>query len=387
LDYVRINTHLISSDTGKNLGDDYKKILFKDLSHAVGLGFMYQFDDNYWLTINSEKTKNLAASSTVKRCNNTLRWYDYATGALYSEPCNLDYEILRNVNNESPSSLIVTPSGRFEILVQFNDRTNLIRPNQRFLFGNEDNWTAYKIVGGGINNFQNIETLDNTTPGMLRLTVVVDYLSDNDDLTDGVAYENKQEYALTLGQTGISGILGATGIQIYPTVTLNGERVTRTVDWSSSNTGIAIIGATGIASGQTGVPSLLTLGRTGTAVVTGALSGNTGIHAHVNITVSSSSSNIYQVVIDPNKNYILEGKTQAYTVYLYTNGVKGSETFTFSVNAGTVPSDHYAFSYTATPGNAFSVENKEMFLTDHLTITCTSGSYTGSIEVNLRGVW
>jgi hypothetical protein len=51
---VRLNTHLISSITGKFMGDDYKKILFKDLGHAVGIGYMYQFNDCYWITINSE---------------------------------------------------------------------------------------------------------------------------------------------------------------------------------------------------------------------------------------------------------------------------------------------------------------------------------------------
>ena len=381
---VRIVTHVISSATGKYLGDDYKQILFSDLGHSVGLGFMYQFSNNYWVTINTERIENLASSTYVKRCNNTLRWIGN-NGEYFSEPCNLDYEILRNVNNESPSNLIVTPSGRFEIIVQFNDRTNTIRPNQRFLFGNADNWTAYKIVGGGINNYQNTETLDDTTVGFIKLTVVVDYVSDNDDTTNGIAYTEKQDYALSISPSSVAGIYGTTGIKLYPTVTLNGDTVSRDVLWSSSATGIANIGATGVTG-------LVTLGNTGSAVITGVLKGNTGVSDTVAVTVSSSSSNIYQIVFSPNTNYILEGESQVYTVYLYTNGVKDTgATFTYSVNARTVPTENFGFSYTATPGNGFTVQNIERCMTDYITVSCTTiisaVPHIGTLDVNLRGSW
>ena len=390
---VRIVTHVVNSTTGKYLPDDYKQILFKDLAHAAGLGYLYQFDSNYWIVTNSEKIKNLAAGVIVKRCNNQLKWID-ENGAYHSEPCSLDYTIARNKDLVTSAEFVVEPMGVIQVVCQYNDRTNLIRPNQRFLFGNENNWTSYKLMGGGIGNYQNTETVDNTTVGFITLSMEVNYISDNDDLINGIANESKLEYVLSLGQTGISGIIGTTGIQIYPTVTLNGENVTRTVDWSSSDTGIAIIGPTGIASGQTGIPSLLSLGTTGTAIVTGSLEGNTGIHAHVNVTVSSSSSDIYQVVINPNQNYILEGDTQVYTVYLYRNGVVQSNVFNFSLEDNTVPSTKYT--YTATDGaNTFSVKNIGKFLTDHLDITCTAvaigsvppTSESGIQEVNLRGIW
>jgi hypothetical protein len=389
---VRIVTHVVNSATGKYLGDDYRQLLFPDLTHAVGLGFLYWFDNNYFITINTEKTKNLAAGSIIKRCNNVLKWIDSDTGALYEEYCNIDYEILRNVNNDSPSNLIVTPSGRTEILVQFNDRTNTIKPNQRFLFGNSGHYVAYKLVGGGINSYQNTSTTDNMSVGFLRLTVVVDYTAtDNDDLVNGIADVGKLDYSLSLIPSTITGVYGTTGIQLFPTVTLNGENVTRTVDWTSSNTGIAIIGATGIASGQTGIPSLLTLGTTGTAIVTASLDGNTGIHAHLGVTVTGSSSNIYEVVINPNKNYILEGDTQTYNVYLYLNGIQQANKFTFGVDARTVPVGDFAFSFSASPGNTFTVENIAKCLTDYIVVTCTTTvsavDYIGSLKIYLRGTW
>ena len=380
---VRIVTHVISSATGKPLGDDYKQILFSDLAHSVGLGFMYQFSDNYWLAVNPERIKNLASSIYVKRCNNTLRWIG-TDGAYYSEPCNIDYEILRNVNNESPASLAVIPSGRVEVICQYNDRTNLIRPNQRFLFGNDNNWTAYKVSGGGINNYQNTETLDNETVGFIRLTMEVNYISDNDDLTNGIAYESKQVYAITLDQTAIAGNPTAKR-QLYATVTLNGNTVSRTVLWSSSDTTKATVNSVG----------LVTFVANGTSTITCALDGDATIKDTVVATISSTASDIYQVVFTPNTNYILEGEEETYDVYLYKNGTVQANLFTFSVDAGDVPSTNFAFSYSATPGNSFTLENKVRFLTDYITVTCTcvpiggipSTSKVGTMEINLKGVW
>jgi hypothetical protein len=385
---VRIVTHVISSITGKLLGDDYRLILFPDLGHAVGLGYMYYFDSNYFITINSEKIKNLAAGATVKRCNNTLRWID-EEGAYHSIPCAIDYLVTRNKDIANTQALTVEPEGLIDVVCQFNNETNLIKPNQRFLFGNANNWTAYKQMGGGVNNFNNLTTLDNMSVGYMHLSMKTDYVSDNDDLTNGIAYEDKMEYTLTLGQTGITGIQGATGIQLPAMVELNGSSVERDIVWASSNISRATVGATGN-------PGIIALGTTGTAIITGALAGNTGVHAHANVTVVSAATDIYQVVIDPDTNYILEGETESYDVYLYQNGVKLAYIpFTASLNAGTVPSDHYAFGYTGMPGNTFDVENKEMYLDDHLTITYTAGA-TGGIpptsqtkvqEINLRGSW
>lgn len=380
---VRFGTHLISSITGKPLGDDYKQILFQDLTHAVGLGYLYQFDTNYWITINSEKTKNLAASSIVKRCNNQLKWIDL-DGAVHTEPCNIDNTILQNIDYTGMAAVAVTPSGTIDVICQYNTRTNTIRPNQRFLFGNANNWTAYRVQGGGVNNYQNTLTTTNTSTGFIRLTMKADVISDNDDLTNGICYEDKNVYTLTLSQTTLAGIPTNTR-QLYATVTLNGVTVTRDVAWSSSNTAKATVSSAG----------LVTLVANGTATITCTLEGDSSVSDTVAVTVSSTPSDYYQVIFDPDKNYILEGDTQAFTVYLYKNGTIQANLFTLSCSAGTVPSDNFAFSYSATPGNTFSVENKEMFLTDHLTITCTSVAIgpepptpqVGTLELNLRGVW
>ncbi len=42
---VRV-TGAVSAESGTKLGDDWKRILFKDISHPVSPGMMYYFDDN-----------------------------------------------------------------------------------------------------------------------------------------------------------------------------------------------------------------------------------------------------------------------------------------------------------------------------------------------------
>ena len=84
-------TKLINSTIGANLGDDYKRLLFNGV-HDVPLASYFYFDNNYWITINTENIKSISSSCSVKRCNNTLRWMG-SDGSVYSYPCSIGYEI------------------------------------------------------------------------------------------------------------------------------------------------------------------------------------------------------------------------------------------------------------------------------------------------------
>ena len=89
---------------------------------------------------------------------------------------------------------------------QINSKTNKIKPNQRFLFGNPSNWTAYRVEGGGINNFNNQQTLDNNSAALGRFSLAVDFAnSETDDLVNGIANAYENEYVLTITESSISG--------------------------------------------------------------------------------------------------------------------------------------------------------------------------------------
>jgi hypothetical protein len=370
---IRSNV-VVNMLTGERNGNDFRKFLFKDLDHPVQLGLHYQFESNQWLTINVEKIHQHTPTCTVKRCNNTLRWID-PLGGYHSVPCSIGYLIKENRDYSTAGSQMVVPSGMIEVLVQGNDVTRTLKPNQRFLFGSSGQFTAYRIEGGGFANFNNQITLDNNSAGLIRLSMAVDFLNEQtDDLVNGIADVNEQIYTLTLNESAISGDVGQT-VQLQAVTVLNGGVVSRTVTWSSNYTDIATVNSSG----------LVTFIAEGTATITASLANNSSVSDTCSVVVGVSPVDIYQLRVSPSTNQILEGATQVWTAYLYKNNVQQADVVTFSLDPNTVPADHYT--YLVMSDNSFGISNLEMFLTDTLDVTATSGIYSVVISISLRGAW
>lgn len=371
---VRI-AHVINAETGVKLGDDWKTILFKEVDHEIYIGRIYRFDNNDWLVVNTEVIKNLTATATIKRCNNVLRWIDARTGAMYSEPCSIDYLIKEPRDYATAGSAIVTPSGYVQIKTQFNTRTNTIRPNQRFLFGNPNNWTAYKVVGTGMNNYVNLSTYDNMSSGIVMLEMVANYVNyEADDITNGIADVNTNAYTFSINETGINGIVGTT-IPLTTTVTYNGDTVIRPITWVSSNTLIASVTSGGV----------VTMNSIGSCTVTANVTDNS-VQDTCTITVTASTpANNKIITVSPNTNYLFEGETKNYSVYLYLNGVAQTDVFIITCNPNSVPTTDYTF--TQLTGNSFSIKNIKKCLTSNLTINYVSGTNSGSMNIFTKGSW
>jgi hypothetical protein len=370
---VRVN-HVINAETGLKLGDDWKTILFKDVDHNIELGKQYIFDSNTWLTINTEIIKNLTGTCTVRRCNNTLRWIEESTGAYYEEPCCIEYLVKEPRDYFTTGSPFTTPGGFLHIVMQFNERSNLINENQRFLFGNPEHWVCYKVVGTGINDFANLETYDSSTAKILTLDLVANFVNNElDDITNGIADVNTNLYTIALNHSTATGNVGNT-IQLSSSITYNGKSVTRTVLWTSSDATKATVSTTG----------LVTLVALGTCTITGTIEGN-AVHADCVTTVATGTLVNNEVRISPDTNYILEGTNRTYSVYLYENNVIQADVFTITCSANSVPTTNYTFSQTGV--NAFKVTNILRDVSSYLTISCVSGSNTKSFNVYLRGAW
>lgn len=372
---VRING-LIDVQTGKNMSDDFKRLLFKDLTHNVSLGSMYQFGSNYWVAFNVDKIESLKRAVSIRRCNNTLRFID-TNGAYHSLPCVVDYLIKENRDYSTAGTALVIPSGTIEVLVQANNDSNLILSNKRFLFGRPGNWVAYRVTGGGIANFNNNETLNNTSQGLIRFTMTTSYVNNlTDDLINGVADIYENEYAITLIDKIIAGIVGGT-TQLVATITQDGQSTTREFDWNSSDINVATVNSTGLVTYQ----------GLGYCEITCSLKDNPAVFDIANVTVSSTPLNDYRVVISPTTNYLLEGQERDYTVYLYRNGVQQANTFTFTP-IGSVPSANYTL--TTLNGNQFRLKNNAMYLSSSLSVRCTPSALPDQAKdfsINLRGAW
>jgi hypothetical protein len=196
---VRID-RAIDNATGTKKGDDFKTILFPDLGHSTGLGYLYFFNDNYWIVYFSESIKNIAASCMVRRANNVLRWCG-EDGTIYEEYCSLEYLISRP-RDERGTVNPVLPAGYVTCYAQLNDRTKLIKGNQRFLFGTSNNRIAFKVFGDGVTNFLNQKTLDDESGNLLSLTMGGDYVNEQmDDITNGIADRYKDYNVFTSAST------------------------------------------------------------------------------------------------------------------------------------------------------------------------------------------
>lgn len=369
---VRVNRG-INTYTGEKLGDDFKNLIFRDLQHATSIGTKYFFNNNYWVVINSEIIKNFAASCTIRRCNNRLRWVN-ENGVYYEEPCSIEYKISRP-RDEVGSYNPVTPQGYIEVFSQLNDKTKKIKGNQRFLFGSVQNRVAFKVFGDGVRSYLNQETLDDESAALLSLSMGGNFVNtETDDITLGIADYNKIVYAITISPSAINGST-ADSIQLNSILTFNSTAVTRPLSYVSSNSSVATTSGSG----------LITLVSAGSCITTVSMTSNSSVSGSLLINVSASALTDYQVRITPNVDYILEGDTTDYDVYLYTSGSVQGNSFTMTLANGNVPTDHYVL--TITDGNNFSIENKEFFLDYPLVINCTSGSFTKQLNVQMLGAW
>ena len=371
---VRI-AHVINAETGLKLGDDWKTLLFKTVSHPVELGKQYSFEDSIWLTVNTEIVKNLTATCTIRRCNNTMRWLDENTGAYYEEPCAIEYLVKEPRNYATQGSPFITPGGFLHIEMQLNERSGKIRQNQRFLFGSPNHWTCYRIIGTGVNDFRNTKTYDHTSAKILSLDLIADFISPElDDMARGIADVYTNLYTLELNHDSIIGETGKT-YQLSYEIVYNGTTSDREVVWSSSNPLIASVDGNG----------LVTFNAVGTAEISAQIRDNPAFDT-CTVTVGADPMNVKEIILTPNQNYVLESTYQDFSIYLYENGIQSLETFTVTCNPNSVPSENYIFQQLT--DNSFRIGNRKRSDTSYLTINCepSSGSAV-SYDIRLVGAW
>jgi len=370
---VRV-TPVINLSTGEKRSDDWKQLIFDPYETFVPtIGSMFYFDDNFWLCVFTDNIKSTLLNIIIRRCNEQLRWIS-DNGIYYAEPICVDYDITgtRDLLRQDDLAL---PQGYCDCFLQLNERTELVQPNQRFLFGRPKQRVCWKLFGNGIMNSQNQQTLTDTTARLMTLTMGgYQYNTQTDNLELGVADYYKNIYTINLSSSSISGNVGET-YQLGATLLMNNMPTTGSLTYSISSSSIATISTSG----------LLTLSSSGSTIATAYMGGNPTVSASALVSVTASGTTTNEIRVTPSDNVeILEGDTQVFTTYLYTNGVQQADVFTFAPVNSNVPTDHYILTPSS---NGFSLQNIERYLDLPLLITATSGSHTKQISITLNGAF
>lgn len=361
---VRI-VHIIEANTGQKLGDDFKEIIFPDMTHPKGMGMRYFFDNNYWLTINTDYYHFVTASTVIRRCNNTLNWL-MPNGQVHNEVCVIEYADKNDTFEYRPS--INIPRGDINIISQCNQYTNMIKVDDRFLF----NGQAFRCRF--INNYLHNNTLDNDSTPLIYLTMIKDNISAEDDVLNNIASINKYQYTLQINEEPFEQSIGYSG-QLTATLKLNNDVVFQPLIWSSSDISIATIDNNGN----------FTLLSNGLVSFNCRMQNNPIINDFINVTVVPIPIANEQIIISPNQLQIIQEKYVDYTVYKYNSDVQMPDTFT--ITATGVPSEYYIFNILS--GNSFRIINVKMYTNAVLNIRCVSDldSSEASINISLKGLW
>ena len=176
---VRILHVLADKNTSDKKNDDWRQIIFKDISHYYALGIRYQFDNNTWITVQSDIYHYPTASAIVRRCDSTLKWYD-SNHTLIEEPVMIDYDM--QLTKFLFGTEIILPQSHIKIYAQYNSNTQKIGIDQRFVLGSQ----LYKI--DYINDFIRKNTYDKNSVPLIYFTAYLDQKNlAVDDLINQVA--------------------------------------------------------------------------------------------------------------------------------------------------------------------------------------------------------
>lgn len=317
-------------------------------------------------------TSDIVKSCVVIRCNNVLRYYDENGNKIY-EPCHFDETVRFTKNNTTPD--ISISNGEYVVIVQKNERTEKIIPNQRFIFGTPKQRMCIRVYGSGIRNFLNSCTSNENSHSLSYIYAQhYQYNSELDDLENGFADAYKNQYSIDIQSKVATYQVGST-VKLSAIINKNDSIINALVSWKSSDAKIATIDNNG---------NFTAIGA-GNAIITAYMTDNPNICSTLDISVENIGLDNYTIQILPSINYLLQTEEQVFTVYLYNNGIKQSNPIKITNVTRGVPKANYEF--TKIDDNAFSIKNLIMCMNAPVVIKCECEGYSDEISLELRGVW
>lgn len=362
---------VVNYNTGIQVGDDYQVFIFTPDFPEPYYGMKFKWGRNYYLVINVDKGSGLSTSAEVRRCNNTLRFFDENGNKIY-EPCILD-QVLRFTNNNDTMT-IVTGKAEQYIWCQRNSRTIKIKPNDRFLFGVPEQRIGFRIYAGGFGNSLNTITGDDKSPTLTQFYVEEYEMNyQTDDIENGFANAERFEYSIDISENNTYFDVGATA-KLNATVYRGKEVVDEKIHWCSSNDEIVSI-----------EDNELTALAPGEVTLSARMVDNKHVFGSITVTVLESSAEPnYDILINPDINYVLENEEIAITATVYKNGIAQDYPIEIVDISEEVPRNNYKI---IVKDNTFTIINKKKFLSNPIKIRCSYNDIFKEFEFTLRGLY
>lgn len=349
----------------------YSKPVLKEGDY-VSFDYYNNGEKSTWLCLALNSASAYEQIAKIRMCSNEVRFYD-ENHNLVKIPCVFDDKINSKKNTTLANLKYI--NGITTIYMQNNSDAEKLHPNQRLIFGMPSNWTAFKIVSVGVDNFMNTVYWDNSTAKVLEITMEASYVNkDLDDLINGIA--DAYSYSVVIDNQNISINTGGTAQVSAAVIGSDGVIINKGLSYKSSDAGIATVNSSG----------LVTAVSNGSCKIVVYMTENENIYSEVNIIVSNSIVDNYNVVIYPYADDyygVLQGEKVDFSCFLYNNDVKLEDTFTFVLTTD-IPDNYYKFS--VIDGNNFSVSNIHMDYSN-LNVLCSSGSYSFNAVIKLKGAW
>ncbi len=368
---VRVDS-ILDYTTGEYLGDDFKRFIFQPNFEVPELGHKFRWNNNYWLVINTNNFGSISKSVEVRRCNNVLRYLDN-NGNRIIEPCIMDFMLRFTRNNET--TLITSGNNEQKFWCQRNNNTDLIKANQRFLFGTPQNRVCFRVYSGGTRNYLNSVT-DNDNSSSLSEFFIEHYEinSEKDDLLNGFADAFSNKFEIKINTINDKYLLNS-NYNLVANLFKNGEIINDSISWTSSNKEIATIDNNG---------NLSTLSE-GTVTLKAYMNDNIDVFDTIDINISAVVEDVYEIIINPNDYGVLEESEVEYSCYLFKNGVQQNNTFEFIDESIEIPLNYYKVNII--DANHFKIKNNKMFMDKPVMIKCKSGDYVKVINILLKGIF
>lgn len=365
---------ILDYNTGIILSDDHQTFYFPtDFPIEPYYGMKFRWKGSYWLVINTSNLNSMVTSAEVRRCNNVLRFYD-KDGKRTTEPCIMDYT-LRFANNKMTAP-ITFGNGEQKIWCQRNKRSELIRPNDRFLFGTPNQRVSFRVYAGGTKNYMNNITEDDNSPTITEF--YVNHYEANplfDDLKDGFANAYFNEIHIKIDDL-INKISPGAECELTASVYKAGDIIEADLNWSSDKEDIVSV-----------VDNKLIANKIGKATITATLDNDDRITDSFVVEVTDDDiEDKYEIIISPDNLTVLQETSKQFSVALYKNGVKQNNKIT--IRNMTDKSMSLNYEITGGEDNTFTVENKRMCLDYPVIVECSCDNIiVETFEIELGGLY